>query len=238
MSRRIAIFAGPSLPPSNRPDDPALTWFPPAGTGDLLAKVDDRFDTMCLIDGYFDHRPAPWHKELLVVLASGIRLIGASSMGALRAAELDGQGMEGVGVIYHAYRTGLLTGDDEVALIHGPERLGWAPASVPMVEVRATLVRAVRVRLLATDDARRLRSIAQDLHYVDRDWPLLEKTWIANGLTTPDLARKLAELHVPLKEQDAEACVAAALERGAPLAPFDVPQTSFLRNLRTDLKLV
>ena len=38
--------------------------------------------------------------------------------GAVRAAELDRYGMEGVGEIYASYRDGWLTADADVALLH------------------------------------------------------------------------------------------------------------------------
>ena len=49
-----------------------------------------------VIDGYFDGVPSVWHKEILWALSQGIRVFGGASMGALRAAELDGFGMTGV----------------------------------------------------------------------------------------------------------------------------------------------
>lgn len=235
MTRRIAVFAGPSLPPCARSSNPSLTWLPPAATGDMLKLIDGGFDTICLIDGYFDHRPAPWHKELLTVMAAGIRLVGASSMGALRAAELDELGMEGVGAIYRAYRSGLLTGDDEVALIHGPEAIGWAAASIPMVEVRATLTEAARTGLVCANTARQLRGLAHDVHYTERDWPLLCRAWISAGLVDLERAQTIEAMHVPLKQQDAERCVEAAIAGGPMPAPFDVPQTCFLRDLKVEI---
>lgn len=235
MTRHIAIFAGPSLPNSYRPIRPDVTWFPPAATGDVLSVIDEKFDTICLIDGYFDHRPAPWHKELLMVMAAGIRLLGASSMGALRAAELDRYGMEGVGAIYRAYRDGLLTGDDEVALIHGPESIGWVAASVPMVDVRATLLKAVRTGLFDASMARKLRKAALDVHYTDRDWPLLERHFSSFVGLDPLIAGQLSSMHVELKRYDAERCLAAALSEGCSPSTPEVPQTSFLRNLMIDL---
>src|SRR5688572_32760283 len=53
---------------------------------------------------------------------SGVRVFGAASMGALRAAELQPFGMIGVGQVFQAYRRGHLTDDDEVAVAHGPAR--------------------------------------------------------------------------------------------------------------------
>lgn len=54
--------------------------------------------------------PAVWHKELLYTLQEGVEVCGASSMGALRAAELESFGMLGVGVIFQAYRDGRYPG--------------------------------------------------------------------------------------------------------------------------------
>lgn len=234
MTRNIAVFAGPSLPQGCRPTHPGLHWFPPAATGDILRIADQDFDAICLIDGYFDHRPSPWHKELLVAMEAGIRLVGASSMGALRAAELDSYGMEGVGAIYRAYRSGLLTGDDEVALIHGPESMNWAAASIPLVEVRATLLKAVRLRLFDVPTARRLRAVAMEVHYVDRDWPLLARIFEDQGLAA-GIAARMADLHVPLKQMDARLAVSAALANGPPPPRQRVPRTSFLRDLDREL---
>jgi hypothetical protein len=140
--------------------------------------------------------------------------------------------MVAVGSIYRAYRDGRLTGDDEVALIHAPERLGWAPLTVPLVEVRATLVAACRSGLTRVEAARAARRIAQAVYFGDRDWPLLEKKWVGAGVFAADVAAAIARLHVPLKQRDALACIAAALAvpataRAAPKPP----QTWFLDRL-------
>ncbi|RUX68847.1 hypothetical protein EN904_03020 [Mesorhizobium sp. M7A.F.Ca.CA.001.07.2.1] len=50
-----------------------------------------------LIDGLFESGPAVWHKEILFALDAGCRLLGAASMGALRAAECWQFGMIGIG---------------------------------------------------------------------------------------------------------------------------------------------
>ena len=227
----IPVFVGPSLPPAFRPEDSAFSWRPPASAGDLLAWLDRPPPMLCLIDGFFDSRPAPWHKELLMLMARGTRVLGAASMGALRAAELDGLGMIGVGAIYRAYRDGRLTGDDEVALIHATERLGWAPLTVPMVEVRATLVAACRGGLIGVDVARRIRACVHDIHFDSRDWPLMEARCLGEGLVDAATFRRLRELHVPLKRIDALACLAAARRSHAPHRAVPPPYTCFIQEL-------
>ena len=224
---RIAVMAGPSLPPSSRPPLREIVWLPPARAGDIALMLQDPPAILCLIDGFFDTAPAPWHKELMLLMAAGTAVLGASSMGALRAAELDRHGMIGVGAIYRAYRDRRLTGDDEVALIHATERLGWAPLSVPLVEVRATLVAACRAGLISAEKARLLRTVAADIHFADRDWPLLRATMIAEHLCDDTTAAAIERLHVPLKQRDAAACLTAALahRRDGPRPP--APPTTF-----------
>ena len=227
---RIAAMAGPSLRPEARARWPGVEWLPPATAGDVAALLDDPPDILCLIDGLFDARPAPWHKELMLLMAAGTTVLGASSMGALRAAELDRHGMIGIGAIYAAYRDGRLTGDDEVALIHATERLGWAPLSVPLVEARATLIAACRRGLVTPAQARELRSAAAAMYFSDRDWPALQKQWIAQGLCDA-AAEALEQLHVPLKERDAAACIEAALQAPAREPVARPPVTWFVMQL-------
>ena len=232
----ILVFAGPSLPPAERPDGP-FEWLPPATAGDLIRLAERRPARLCLIDGFFDSRPAPWHKEILALMARGTIVFGASSMGALRAAELRRFGMIGVGAIFDAYANGRLTGDDEVALIHATDALDWAPLSVPMVELRATLLVACRARLTDVGTARRLRSAGHAIHFADRDWPALERSFVADGLVGPETAGRLQGMHVPLKRQDARACLAAALAWSRPARPCrPPPDTIFIRRLAEEMR--
>ena len=56
-----------------------------------------------LIDGVFFQESSVGHREILAALKSGVRVVGASSMGAIRAAELHTLGMEGMGEVYRMY---------------------------------------------------------------------------------------------------------------------------------------
>jgi len=132
----IAVFAGPSIPaPQVLARLPGAALRPPVQLGDVLQALKQGFHTLVLIDGVFEQVPAVWHKEILLALSQGVRVIGASSMGALRAAELDGFGLEGVGWVYEQYRDGL-SDDDEVALLHADAEMGYANLSVPMIQLR------------------------------------------------------------------------------------------------------
>jgi hypothetical protein len=230
----LIVFAGPSLTAAQRALSPSADWRPPAEAGDIL-RLDLRPGlTICLIDGYFDHRPAVRHKEILLALASGVRVIGAASIGALRAAEMHRFGMEGVGAIYRAYAGGRISGDDEVALVHAGADRDWRPLSVPLIELRATLCRLMRARRVSAEAARGAMQAARSVHYVDRSWAELE----AAGAVAGPLRALLEAEHVPQKTMDA--CAALRDARRPRLGPAVRPEavtTSFLRALAKDLGL-
>lgn len=210
---RIIAFAGPSLTMADRESFPGVDWRPPAEAGDLLrlAAVDPA--TLCLIDGYFDHRPAVRHKELLLLLAKGARIFGAASIGALRAAEMEPYGMTGVGAIFTAYARGTLTGDDEVALIHaGPDR-GWRPLSVPLVDVRASLCAARRAGIIDRGEARSMLRAAARIHYVDRQWRVICEA-LADAGRRRAFEAWLEGGGISQKRADALACLKAASQDG------------------------
>ena len=105
----------------------------------------------------FESVGAVWHKEILLALQDGIAVYGASSMGAIRAAELAPFGMVGVGAIYEAYCDGRYTDDDEVALLQGPATFGYPAMSEAMVNIRATVARALHAHGFATQPTSRHR---------------------------------------------------------------------------------
>ncbi|MFK7941410.1 MAG: TfuA-like protein, partial [Paracoccaceae bacterium] len=86
------VFAGPSLAGLDLTAYGTLEFRPPARQGDIWRAVREKPAAIGIIDGYFEGVPAVWHKEILWSLHQGIPVLGASSMGALRAAEMDAFG--------------------------------------------------------------------------------------------------------------------------------------------------
>jgi hypothetical protein len=168
---QIVIFLGPTLPRRAARAVLEADYRPPVGHGDVWRALEGRPRVIGVIDGVFEHVPAVWHKELLEAMAEGVHVFGASSMGALRAAELHPFGMRGVGRIFEAYRDGLWLDDDEVAITHGPAETGWVTLCEPMANVRFTLEAAAAAGALQAEDCAALLSAAKSIHYVDRDWP-------------------------------------------------------------------
>jgi hypothetical protein len=241
LDDRIWVFAGPSLPVASRPASDRFRWLPPAVAGDALAALERAPRALVLIDGLFDHHPAIRHKELLSVMAHGIPVLGGASMGALRAAELYPCGMIGVGRIFEAYASGRLVGDDEVAVLHGPAGMGWACLTIPLVNVRATLMRAMRSRIIGAGAARTVRRCAATTFYQDRTWRHLLEAVRRMGEVPEaqllDFDAWLPRGYVDLKHADALLCIAAAaaLPRRSAINPSVKDQTVFTRTLASQV---
>jgi len=161
------LFAGPSLH-GVEPDLEGITLRPPARQGDIARAVLEGAGAIGLVDGYFDAVAAPWHKEILFALAQGVTMLGASSMGALRAAECAAYGMRPVGQIARDYSTGALDDDAAVAISHGPEELGYPPVSEPLVDVKPTLQRLRNLQLITEQEHVRLWARASATYFKDR----------------------------------------------------------------------
>lgn len=186
------VFLGPSLPRREAEQILSAEYLPPAAMGDIYRVVSRparaRPQRIALVDGYFERMAAPWHKEILWALERGVRVYGASSMGALRAAELEAFGMVGVGQIFEAYKSGQLTDDDEVAVLHGPGERGWPQMSEAMVNLRAGLEEAAAAGELSGPSAAQLVALGKAVFYRERSWESLIHQGRAAGLPEPELA--------------------------------------------------
>lgn len=131
-------------------------WCPPAAQGDIL-KACIRWNPkqIVLIDGTFRQTLAVWVKELVFVMVDGIKFIGSSSMGALRAAELSHYGAIGIGKIFESYRTGLIQDDAWVAMTYDP--VTYKPLTEPpctMAQKREDALAAVEYARTNKDPAK------------------------------------------------------------------------------------
>ena len=121
-----------------------------------------------LIDGVFHQECAVAHREILTAIKKGVRVVGASSMGALRAAEMDTLGMVGIGEIYRMYKSGELESDDEVALVFDPSS-GLA-LSEPLINIRFTLKRAREEGIIDAAEHDALLASARSVFYPQRTY--------------------------------------------------------------------
>ncbi|MFC8518627.1 TfuA-like protein [Streptomyces sp. NPDC057257] len=227
------VFLGPTLPVAEAEKAlPAAEFFPPVSVGDVLRAVRAGCRTIVLVDGYFQGVPSVWHKEIMYALSQGVTVIGCSSMGALRAAELCRYGMQGYGRIFSSYNDGSYEDDDEVAVIHGDAESGYRPLSEPMVNIRYGLDLARRAGVISGELEELLVRQAKQVFYADRHWSRV----IADagpGETADRLRRFLRETDTNLKRADAIETLwriaNGELHACAPAADFTFEETySFL----------
>jgi hypothetical protein len=208
------------------------TYRPPAQRGDVYQAVRSGAGCIGIVDGYLETAPAVLHKEILFALSAGAAVFGCSSMGALRAAELADFGMIGVGAVCEAYRAGEIEGDDEVAVSHGPAELGYPMISEALVNIRATLRRAVAEGVLAADAAAAAVAAAQGAFYKERSYALVlgAVAVVARGRDADRFARWLETGKVDQKRCDAMAMLEAIRRHVEADAPNPVARFHFQRS--------
>ncbi|MBB4567992.1 TfuA-like protein [Rhizobium leucaenae] len=179
------LFVGPTLPDAAEIVDPAIALRPPAQQGDIVGAMEEGANVIGLIDGLFENVAPVWHKEILFALSKGVRVYGAASMGALRAAECAAFGMVGIGRIFEAYASGAVADDSAVAQIHGPAELGHLPLSEPLVNVQATLRALAETGAISKAEQAALQTRAETMFFKSLTYRSLAQT-----ADLPDPARR------------------------------------------------
>ena len=146
------VYLGPSLDRSEAESLLAAEYRPPIRRGDLETVEPGR--TVVILDGEFDQSLSVSPKEILRRLDTGSAVLGAASIGALRAAELALYGMIGIGRVFELYRTGCIDGDDEVAVSYCP--LTMKAHTIPLVNIRCWVELAACAGCLHTSERERI----------------------------------------------------------------------------------
>jgi hypothetical protein len=167
---RIKVYSGLTLDAKAiRRLLPAAHFAPPARKGDLLGDMKKRYNVVAIIDGVFHQSPAVSCGEIMDALRSGLRIYGSSSMGALRASELDRYGMIGHGKIYEYIKSEPFFRDDYLGQVYhavpGPFRLN----SVPYIDFHFSLLRLLASHRMSRGEFDLLTSVYRDLHYTERN---------------------------------------------------------------------
>jgi hypothetical protein len=189
----IFVYLGPSLPVAIARSLLNATYLPPLKRGDL-ANLPPDAKTVGIIDGVFHHSLAESPKEVLTLLERGVRVYGASSIGALRAAETHIYGMVGIGTIFQMYRDREIDADDEVAVAYDPSTN--RAVSEPLVNIRLALRIAVEQGIISGREADQIISAMKCTYYPSRSWQLVASM-------SPALAPFLESAHFDQKRNDA-----------------------------------
>jgi hypothetical protein len=163
---------------------------PAIGRGEIVNLLEKNANTVSeiiIVDGVFDQSPSITHKEILLAIYKGIKVVGISSMGALRASELYSYGMKGFGKIFEKYKSGEIELDDEVAVSYA-QRNNKFYKTIPLVNIRET----VEYHNLP----REILAESRKVFYKERTWSNLKSV-----LSEVDY-ENLYEKYIDLKKQD------------------------------------
>jgi hypothetical protein len=209
---RPIVFAGPSLAHLPAATRSLVELRPPARRGELEALLQrDRPGVVVLIDGLFGSSLAVTPTECRELLLAGWTLSGASSIGALRAAELWSVGMIGIGEVYAMLRLGHIRADDELAVAYHPDTHEELGAS--LVHVRYVLDR-IKPHLPHPDVAHEALALAREIYWLERSWPRLFMRWREHGIGDAVIERARAasrDARCHPKVLDAELAVRSVL---------------------------
>ncbi|MFV8315742.1 TfuA-like protein [Mycobacterium sp. 23] len=199
---RIVVTAGPTIGAEDiHAVIPHAEVVPPISFGDALRYGLRSGDTLLIVDGLFFQSASVRHKELLTLMDDGVRVVGSSSMGALRAAELHPFGMEGYGWVFEGYRDGIIDADDEVGMVHGDPEDGYPVFVDALVNIRQTVSHAVKSGVLPPATAEQLIEIARRTPFTQRTWNRLLES--SGAPESPALARQLKGMRIDVKHADA-----------------------------------
>jgi len=180
---RIArhLFAGPSLRFYKGVEDLNVSIHGPIQHGDLIRLGLTASDVVGIVDGVFYDQPAIRPLEIATIAEEGVVIFGGASMGAIRAADLRGHGIVGVGWVYQWLRHG--GADHEVALSHGDQESGYRPFSIASVSVRHALAGLVRDGGASATQAQDLIDEFSVIHFADRTQQELRSIGVRVGLS-------------------------------------------------------
>lgn len=165
------VYLGPTL---NREEASKILdadYRDPAKKGDFLrlSHTSDEKKYVGFIDGVFlhDYPPSPIEVYHLAT-RKNIELIGASSLGALRAVELEKFGMKGIGKIFQLFKNGILNADDEVAVTFVRDKN--ILQSEALIDIRFNLFLAYKKGIITKQTKKRFVKIAKNIYFPYRNY--------------------------------------------------------------------
>ena len=204
---KIIIYTGLSLPFDeakeilDSSEGVEVIYKRPIKRGDLSIALKENPNIIGIIDGVFHQNSAVGHKEILNVIKNGVKVYGASSMGALRASELDTLGMTGIGYVYNQYASGEVDSDDYVAGMLDSETL--EALSEPLINMKYVFTNAVDEGIITEDEKDELLRIAKKTYYPKRNYAQTLSESNLDSETKDNLINFIRE-SVDIKKEDAK----------------------------------
>jgi len=185
--------------------DRTIMRFGPAQLGSIYLAAKSGYKIIGLVDAFFGNVASVWHKEILYAIEHGCVVCGSSSTGALRAAELHAYGMHGIGLCYRLYRAGVITDDDEVAVLHGDASTNYVQFSEPLINARLTFRKLRRNGFLTVNQEAEIVSRLKTIHFSNRTFSEYgRKLTTIFGSSEGDRIYRLLKAHyIDVKKKDA-----------------------------------
>lgn len=204
MSGELFVFGGPSIDGLEHLTE-GCRIYPPVRRGDLDLLRDKVAPSNAIIfDGLFGSSMSVTGTECRQLLEAGWRLFGASSMGALRAAELYSVGMHGLGVIHDMLRAGIVNDDSELAVAYRPD--SYDEISISLIQIRFALIEMLSAGH-SIELAREIFSASKGIYFLDRTIFGLHKRWLEIGISekvVSEISDALNDKSKHPKRRDAE----------------------------------
>lgn len=169
LNPKTAVYIESSFNKSYLPEINGVDYLPAIQKGNMY-RDSKNYDRFLIVDGVFATSRAVWQREIIYTLTIGKTVLGCSSMGAIRAAELGVHGMIGSGWIYRNILNANIEGDDEVSLLYNIDPSNNIISySVPLVTI---------MWILSTIYGQNYLSDINTAEFIDRikDKPFNERT--------------------------------------------------------------
>ena len=170
----IKVYAGMSAQKSDVQSIlPDAIYAPPVQNGDILSDIEDGVNSILILDGFFHQTLSVSPSEIMDALRRGIRVFGASSMGALRAAELEVYGMVGIGDVFEHIQNADTFRDDFLGQMFVDGWLQIQETFVTYIEFEINLKLLLGQRRVSRATYKTLTALYAELHYTERNLPML-----------------------------------------------------------------
>lgn len=175
-TKRPVVFAGPSIQFVSADILKRLDLRPPVRRGDLELLLTEKKQpgAVIILDGIYGANLAVTPTECRWLLNENWQLIGACSMGALRASELWQQGMIGIGDVYNMFRLGYLRSDADVAVAYDQS---YNEVTISIVQIRSLLSTLEKQNDITSVHSRKLLNKASLIPWFERHIDLLIDEW-------------------------------------------------------------
>lgn len=168
------VFLGPSLSIEKARKIINAEFLPPAKKGDFIKlSLTSEKKIIILIDGVFlqDYPPTPI-EVFQVVNKNNFQVYGASSLGALRAVELEKFGMKGYGQVFELFKKNIINSDDEVAVTFDNS---YNLLSEAMIDIRYNLFLAFKKGIIDKETKQLITRTAKKIYFPFRSYENIVK---------------------------------------------------------------